>query len=1038
MSLTQPTLYLGDGITITSYDNDTQIIELLSTCKLTLNATPLSSTDAVNKAYLDSQISVLTGVDTSMIGSLTSLINSGQASDALNLISLSTGLSDEIVTRTSQDTSLTSSITTLSTSTSTGVTSLSTGLSTEISIRASQTTSLISNISTLSTSNSTINSVHTSLITSLSTSSSTINSSQTSQLISLSTSTSTTASSLSTGLSTQVSTGLSQTNSLTSSITTLSTSTATAVTTLSTTTSTGVSTLSSSIVSLSTSSSTINLAQTSLITSLSTSTATAVTSLSTSCSTTNSTQTSLITSLSTSTATAVTSLTTINSTQTSQVTSLSTSTATAVTSLSTSTATAVTSLTTINSTQTSQVTSLSTSTSTFLFTLSTSTSTAFVRLSTAESNITSTATAITSLTTINSTQTSQVISLSTSTSTINSTQTSQVISLSTSTSTINVSLTKMNNTSIVPTKVNLNSKTLNNSANPIPISKYPVQENIINLNGWYYTTTYKGGINWSIYPIGTDGTTKLKLQNINQLYYTVNINKPTPRNLIPQLYITWGASSYSTFNATITGVTYPLPAGTYTFVLNFNTLVSNSNIVNTDYNNMTGRIINLSFDSTNSNPNLIATIQSNLTNTVTNIQLITPTAFSSSNYTLIGSSDGIIRYSTDSINYTNTVTGENLVSSINGIGAFIVSNSLTWIAYGAFNSGGNCIAYSTSDITNGFTNIPSIFAGTNVIGSINSIDYNNAYNSSTGLMLLAGGSITSGGSVGLAPLAYSTNVSNWAQFSGTNSPFTSTDVINSITYNYNANIWLFGLNSRTGGTLVTAINNFGTTFTFTSDTAASAILDSYIMAIVSNLTNNFFVAVGKGSGASANNRIMTSLTGNLGSWSVVSSNLFTDTTDVENNGTIWLISGSGTNSLAYSLNGTTWIGLLKNTVTNPFNRITKIKWSGTTWIACGLGATSAPVLAYSYSGITWTTISTVTTITTSLGCLYPQVYQFLLSNLYVENSRDTNISPGTIQYNFDSADVDNNYQYNVMNTLIQNLYKMDLYTYSDPLTITTL
>ena len=973
MSLTQPTLYLGDGITITSYDNDTQIIELLSTCKLTLNATPLSSTDAVNKAYLDSQISVLTGVDTSMIGSLTSLINSGQASDALNLISLSTGLSDEIVTRTSQDTSLTSSITTLSTSTSTGVTSLSTGLSTEISIRASQTTSLISNISTLSTSNSTINSVQTSLITSLSTSSSTINSSQTSQLTSLSTSTSTTASSLSTGLSTHVSTGLSQTNSLTSSITTLSTSTATAVTTLSTTTSTGVSTLSSSIVSLSTSSSTINLAQTSLITSL-----------------------------------------------------------------STSTATAVTSLTTINSTQTSQVTSLSTSTSTFLFTLSTSTSTAFVRLSTAESNITSTATAITSLTTINSTQTSQVISLSTSTSTINSTQTSQVISLSTSTSTINVSLTKMNNTSIVPTKVNLNSKTLNNSANPIPISKYPVQENIINLNGWYYTTTYKGGINWSIYPIGTDGTTKLKLQNINQLYYTVNINKPTPRNLIPQLYITWGASSYSTFNATITGVTYPLPAGTYTFVLNFNSLVSNSNIVNTDYNNMTGRIINLSFDSTNSNPNLIATIQSNLTNTVTNIQLITPTAFSSSNYTLIGSSDGIIRYSTDSINYTNTVTGENLVSSINGIGAFIVSNSLTWIAYGAFNSGGNCIAYSTSDITNGFTNIPSIFAGTNVIGSINSIDYNNAYNSSTGLMLLAGGSITSGGSVGLAPLAYSTNVSNWAQFSGTNSPFTSTDVINSITYNYNANIWLFGLNSRTGGTLVTAINNFGTTFTFTSDTAASAILDSYIMAIVSNLTNNFFVAVGKGSGASANNRIMTSLTGNLGSWSVVSSNLFTDTTDVENNGTIWLISGSGTNSLAYSLNGTTWIGLLKNTVTNPFNRITKIKWSGTTWIACGLGATSAPVLAYSYSGITWTTISTVTTITTSLGCLYPQVYQFLLSNLYVENSRDTNISPGTIQYNFDSADVDNNYQYNVMNTLIQNLYKMDLYTYSDPLTITTL
>ena len=65
-----------------------------------------------------------------------------------------------------------------------------------------------------------------------------------------------------------------------------------------------------------------------------------------------------------------------------------------------------------------------------------------------------------------------------------------------------------------------------------------------------------------------------------------------------------------------------------------------------------------------------------------------------------------------------------------------------------------------------------------------------------------------------------------------------------------------------------------------------------------------------------------------------------------------------------------------------------------------------------------------------------EIIEYLIET--VEKSRDTNISPGTIQYNFDSADVDNNYQYNVMNTLIQNLYKMDLYTYSDPLTITTL
>ena len=68
-----------------------------------------------------------------------------------------------------------------------------------------------------------------------------------------------------------------------------------------------------------------------------------------------------------------------------------------------------------------------------------------------------------------------------------------------------------------------------------------------------------------------------------------------------------------------------------------------------------------------------------------------------------------------------------------------------------------------------------------------SIEYNNMYNNAGSLIMLAGGSITSGGS-GLPPLAYSTNVSNWTQFTLANSPFLSNDVINAITYNYNANI----------------------------------------------------------------------------------------------------------------------------------------------------------------------------------------------------------------------------------------------------------
>jgi hypothetical protein len=606
----------------------------------------------------------------------------------------------------------------------------------------------------------------------------------------------------------------------------------------------------------------------------------------------------------------------------------------------------------------------------------------------------------------------------------------------------------MYNTSIVPTKIILNSKTLNGGASPIPISKYPVQENIINLDGWYHITTYKGGICWSIYPIGTNATTKLKLSNLNQIYYTVNFNKPTPYHLIPQLYINWGVTSYSTFFPPTTGVTYPLPAGTYTFVLNFNSLVSNSNIVNANYNNTTGRIINLSFNAAYSNP---TSVPLTLTNTINNVQLttqITSGLISNENFT-IAASAGTMRYSTNAITYTNTTSAVN-IQSIKGINAFIVSNSIMWMAYGSFTGTGTtaCIAYSSSSsstIPSGtFVNVPSIFAGTSVVGSINSVESNNAYNSANAsaadFMILAGGFITSGGS-GNVPLAYSVTGSSWTQFTTANSPILVADTVNTICYSYNSNRWLIGLNSRTGGTLVTAINS-GTTFTFTADNVGSGILNTYIISIASNLTNDLLVAVGKGS--SNNNQIMISsgaTAGNVGSWTVVNANLFTDTSAVKHNGTLWLIGGSGTNSLAYSLITAltptgSWIGLSKNTTTNPFNTVNKIEWSGTTWVACGT-AISGNVFAYSYSGTTWSTISSPTNIT-GLGSLYPQVYQFLLSNLYLENSRDTNISPGTIQYYFDSNDVDNNYQYNIMNTLIQNLYKMDLYTYSDPLTITTL
>ena len=103
-----------------------------------------------------------------------------------------------------------------------------------------------------------------------------------------------------------------------------------------------------------------------------------------------------------------------------------------------------------------------------------------------------------------------------------------------------------------------------------------------------------------------------------------------------------------------------------------------------------------------------------------------------------------------------------------------------------------------------------------------------------------------------------------------------------------------------------------------------------------------------------------------------------------------------------------------------------------------MSSTNAGItLAYSYSGTVWIKVTTETHIT-ALCNLYPNLYQFSLNHLYIENSKDTNLAAGTIQYCFNSDTVDNNYQYNTMNKLLDNFYKLDQYAYSDPLGIITI
>ena len=70
------------------------------------------------------------------------------------------------------------------------------------------------------------------------------------------------------------------------------------------------------------------------------------------------------------------------------------------------------------------------------------------------------------------------------------------------------------------------------------------------------------------------------------------------------------------------------------------------------------------------------------------------------------------------------------------------------------------------------------------------------------------------------------------------------------------------------------------------------------------------------------------------------------------NGTRWLAGGQGGNTLAYSADGITWIGV----TSSPFSNYgASVAWNGTRCLAAGSGGNT---LAYSADGITWTGLTT--------------------------------------------------------------------------------
>ena len=106
---------------------------------------------------------------------------------------------------------------------------------------------------------------------------------------------------------------------------------------------------------------------------------------------------------------------------------------------------------------------------------------------------------------------------------------------------------------------------------------------------------------------------------------------------------------------------------------------------------------------------------------------------------------------------------------------------------------------------------------------------------------------------------------------------------------------------------------------------------------------NLWVAVGDG----ASHTIATSIDGI--NWTGRGKTIFTTSGySVAWNGSLWVAGGFGTNGMAYSTDGITWIGVGNTVLSQAYG----VAWNGSVWVANGSG--NFNVLAYSTDGINWT------------------------------------------------------------------------------------
>jgi hypothetical protein len=97
--------------------------------------------------------------------------------------------------------------------------------------------------------------------------------------------------------------------------------------------------------------------------------------------------------------------------------------------------------------------------------------------------------------------------------------------------------------------------------------------------------------------------------------------------------------------------------------------------------------------------------------------------------------------------------------------------------------------------------------------------------------------------------------------------------------------------------------------------------------------------------------------------------------------------GSGTNTIAYSSNGTSWTGLGTGTFSTAGQGVA---WNGTRFVAVGSGTNT---IAYSSDGITWAGLGTSTFTTAGYGVAgNPKIGATIVPSQIVLNKNSINLT----------------------------------------------